>query len=425
MYPSKSTQFLLPSSSNLTAMKSIPRNQFLSNLSQIISVPNNYITSLFIKTKSKLFPKYRRNSLSFKLPQSTTLMKHLNILLSSIHSIHFDIFYFKSSFFNSTSFFDLSTNSKLLFLLSKQIFSFWNLLPSYISESKLKTFTYKLSKMYNNNPYHNIIHACDVLQTTHVILKEGDFLSKTILNREDVFAILIAAMIHDIKHPGVSNNYLISSYNKLALKYNNISPLENMHLYEGIKLINKLCLFETINEYKKEIIKKRMIQMILGTDGTQHEKVINAVKCKIDEIIKSNNTIQGDKLLKEYLNSSANVFQLQQHLMTLILHCADISNPAKKYENIYSKWTEYIMKEFFNEGDLEREKGLPMNFLCDRNTTIIQKGQINFIKGIVLPTFLLLNRLIPSIKGYVNNLYENIEIYNKQLEEMNDKNNQS
>ena len=49
--------------------------------------------------------------------------------------------------------------------------------------------------MYNNNPYLNIIHACDVLQTTHVILKEGDFLSKEILNREDIFAILIASMI--------------------------------------------------------------------------------------------------------------------------------------------------------------------------------------------------------------------------------------
>lgn len=279
--------------------------------------------------------------------------------------------------------------------------------------------------MYNNNPYHNIIHACDVLQTTHIILKEGDFLSKEILNREDIFAILIAAMNHDIKHPDVSNNYLINSCNKLALKYNNISPLENMHLYEGIKLINKLCLFETIDECKKEIIKKRMIGMILGTDGTQHETVINAVKCKIDEIIKNNNTIQGDKLLKEYLNSSANIFELQQHLMTLILHCADISNPAKKYENIYSKWTEFIMKKFFNEGDLEREKGLLMNFLCNRNTTIIQKGQINFIKGIVLPTFLLLNRLIPTIKGYVDKLYENIEIYQKQLDEMNNKNHQS
>jgi hypothetical protein len=83
------------------------------------------------------------------------------------------------------------------------------------------------------------------------------------------------------------------------------------------------------------------------------------------------------------------------------------------------------MKEFFNEGDLEHEKGLPVSFLCDRNTTIIQKGQINFIKRIVLPTFLLLNRLIPTIKGYVDNLYENIEIYQKQLDEMNDKNNQS
>ena len=138
-----------------------------------------------------------------------------------------------------------------------------------------------------------------------------------------------------------------------------------------------------------------------------------------------NNTIQGEKLLKNYLNCSQNIFELQQDLMTLILHCADISNPAKKYENIYNKWTENIMKEFFSEGDLEHEKGLPINFLCDKNTTIIQQGQINFIKGSVLPTFLLLNHLVPTIKEYIDNLYENIEIYQKQLDEINGQHNES
>ncbi len=47
--------------------------------------------------------------------------------------------------------------------------------------------------------------------------------------------MILAGLAHDVGHPGVNNPFLILSKHDLALRYNDKSPLENMHasvLYE-------------------------------------------------------------------------------------------------------------------------------------------------------------------------------------------------
>ena len=58
-----------------------------------------------------------------------------------------------------------------------------------------------------------------------------------------------------------------------------------------------------------------------------------------------------------------------------MLHCADISHPAKPWE-IHKEWTLRLVNEFFRQGDMEKELGRPCSPLCDRNTTRIPESQI-------------------------------------------------
>ena len=57
------------------------------------------------------------------------------------------------------------------------------------------------------------------------------------------------------------------------------------------------------------------------------------------------------------------------------------------------------MEEFFNQGDREKEMGLDVSPLCDRNTTQVPQSQIGFIDFILIPQFSALNDVINFILG--------------------------
>lgn len=59
--------------------------------------------------------------------------------------------------------------------------------------------------------------------------------------------------------------------------------------------------------------------------------------------------------------------------MDLIVHASDISNPIKGFE-IYKLWTEKIITEFWNQGDKEKELGLPYSYMANRYTTNIAEA---------------------------------------------------
>lgn len=53
-----------------------------------------------------------------------------------------------------------------------------------------------------------------------------------LLQDVEALALLLGALVHDFKHRGRSNAFLIKTNANLALVYNDISVLENYHLSE-------------------------------------------------------------------------------------------------------------------------------------------------------------------------------------------------
>ncbi len=58
-----------------------------------------------------------------------------------------------------------------------------------------------------------------------------------------------------------------------------------------------------------------------------------------------------------------------------MVHCADLSNPTKPLE-LYRQWTDRIMVEFFTQGDRERDKGMEISPMCDKQNASIEKNQV-------------------------------------------------
>ena len=64
-------------------------------------------------------------------------------------------------------------------------------------------------------------------------------------------------------------------------------------------------------------------------------------------------------------------FQVLQNMV----HCADLSGPTKPLP-LYCRWCDRIMEEFFQQGDKEKEVGLDISPMCDRNNSTIEKSQV-------------------------------------------------
>ena len=89
---------------------------------------------------------------------------------------------------------------------------------------------------YKLVPYHNALHGVDVMQTMYSTLSNNvEMTSK--LSNANVFAILIAAAVHDVGHPARNNQFLITTQHRLATVYHDQSVLENYHIARSMELM--------------------------------------------------------------------------------------------------------------------------------------------------------------------------------------------
>lgn len=68
-----------------------------------------------------------------------------------------------------------------------------------------------------DNPFHNSLHAADVAQSTHVLLNTPAL--ESVFTPLEICAALFAACIHDVDHPGLTNQFLVNSSKILKLFY--------------------------------------------------------------------------------------------------------------------------------------------------------------------------------------------------------------
>lgn len=98
---------------------------------------------------------------------SAIAISKLSKILFGVNSFDFDIFELNGLI-----------GKKTLFYLSSEIFNRNNYFDEAIDEQKFKRFTHAISEGYNRNvPYHNDLHAGDVMQTVYVMLEKSNLFS--------------------------------------------------------------------------------------------------------------------------------------------------------------------------------------------------------------------------------------------------------
>ncbi|XP_007954993.1 cGMP-inhibited 3',5'-cyclic phosphodiesterase B [Orycteropus afer afer] len=272
-----------------------------------------------------------------------------------------------------------------------------------------------LENGYRDIPYHNRIHATDVLHAVwylttrpipgfqqihsdHGTGNEADsdgrinsgriaYISSKSCSIPDesygclsssipaleLMALYVAAAMHDYDHPGRTNAFLVATNAPQAVLYNDRSVLENHHaasawnLYLSRPEYNFLLNLDHV-EFKR--FRFLVIEAILATDLKKHFDFLAEFNAKANDV--NSNGI-------EWSNENDRLLVCQ-----ICIKLADINGPAK-VRDLHLKWTEGIVNEFYEQGDEEANLGLPISPFMDRSSPQLAKLQESFITHIVGP----------------------------------------
>jgi hypothetical protein len=293
------------------------------------------------------------------------------LILSGVEQLDFNIFELKT----------ISGGNELVLIANHlmEINDFYGKLN--IIKDRFRKYSMVIQKLYNPVSYHNKTHAADVAQTSYYFLTSCDFYNIGQVSDMEAAVLLISSMVHDTDHPGVNNLYLVATRDKLALRYNDKSVLENHHIAVAFNTMLKskeTCIYENFSNEQFKQYREQMIDLVLATDNANHNGYIGDLKKR--EACQDFDPSGEDKKI----------------VLSVIIHLADISNPTKPWRLCY-KWIDLLFVEFFKQGDKERDKGIPISYLMDRHITNIAKAQGGFIDHFIRPAYSLLEFVMPNI----------------------------
>jgi len=274
-----------------------------------------------------------------------------------------------------------------------------------VTETEISAFIATVEEGYLKVPYHSWSHAVDVMHSVYVILQD----LHEAFSRTERYALLICAVVHDIGHPGFSNEFLVQTHHDLALRYNDNAPLESMHCARLFEILGdpSTNVWGELADGARKDVRKMCIEAILHTDNSCHFNVVKA--CQMihevhDEVF--SNVLSKCSSVEDHKESwpSPEVLEIiaekETHdtLRNMLLHFADISNSMKPF-TVARPWALLVLEEFFVQGEKMTELGLPVPALNDRQKTNRPTSQIGFIEFIVSPLVFTIVKILPPI-GY-------------------------
>eukprot|EP00123_Amoebidium_parasiticum_P014556 comp22553_c0_seq1/m.34318 comp22553_c0_seq1/g.34318 ORF comp22553_c0_seq1/g.34318 comp22553_c0_seq1/m.34318 type:complete len:503 (-) comp22553_c0_seq1:193-1701(-) len=247
-----------------------------------------------------------------------------------------------------------------------------------IDKTALQTFVIRLRQNYNNNPFHNFSHCFCVTQMMYAMIEQARLYEK--LPPDDILALIVASSGHDLDHPGFNNDFQINAQTELALRYNDMSPLEHHHCYMAFQILSEpqANLLSNMSAQAARDVRQAIISCILATDMKQHRK-----------------TIEAYQQVQPALSLDTREHRIR--LMQILIKSADISNEVRPAA-VAEPWADRLLQEFYQQADYEKSKGLPFAPMMDREKTDKAKSQIGFIKFVIVPLFEVLCATFPDLR---------------------------
>lgn len=296
-------------------------------------------------------------------------LKALDANLKNLRDWDFDLFGMHEALDNNTV-----LTMQCIGMTCMSRFRLFDILP--LDKQTVRAYLGAIASEYKQVPYHNALHGVDVMQSMYSILSNCIEMSSKLSNHY-IFAILIAAAVHDVGHPARNNQFLILTKHRLATVYHDQSVLENYHIARSMELMEteKFSLLSGFSKENFADIRHIMINSILHTDMAKHAGIVRDLTLDLDV---------------ENTGLDASLSKNHTRCLSLLLHAADVGNPTKPWK-VYRKWTDKIMEEFRDQYDHEERLGVSHGFFEPEKP--VPEFQIGFIQFVVSPLFTQINKI--------------------------------
>jgi len=264
-----------------------------------------------------------------------------------------------------------------------------------VNEDTLYRFLIEVRRKYRDVPYHNFWHACDVTQTMYLFIAGHTI--RRILTPLDQVTLLVASLVHDLDHMGLNNSFHLRADTPMGIlsaASGTPSVLEVHHCKLAIDMLadSPTNLFQNVPDLSSTYMYKSLVHCILATDMARHTEFVDRFRNVIS---------QRDPNDEQCLKDDERLL-----LMQMLLKAVDISNIIKPFD-VARLWAICVTEEFYSQGDMEKQKGLAVLDLFNREKAELAKGQLGFIDFVGIPFWSLMAQAFPCLQWTVDNLTEN------------------
>lgn len=258
--------------------------------------------------------------------------------------------------------------------------------------AELRDFIQVCAFSYRPNAFHNFEHAGHVVMATRKLLshavnqdvslvewKSDRKIAKTVakqLNSSTLgvisdpmaqFALLFAALIHDIDHPGVPNNQLVQEDAYVARLYNNQSVTEqnSISVAWDLFMVPKYsqlhaCLFADESDIRR--FRQLVVNAVMATDI-------------FDNDLKAMREARWQKAFRE--GDDADETDCKATIaVDYVIQVSDVSH-AMQHWNVYQKWNRCLFREMYTAYKAGRASNDP--------SPTWYESELRFFDGYIIP----------------------------------------
>ncbi|KAF9449286.1 HD-domain/PDEase-like protein [Macrolepiota fuliginosa MF-IS2] len=298
-----------------------------------------------------------------------------------------------------------------------------------IDMNVIPRFVLHIRQLYRwQNHYHNFEHAVDVLQAIHCYLRAAGMVPPvsllltdadapggvgmwkstrepdsgplvTCLTPHEIFALYLAAIGHDVAHPGLSNLFMQNAETPLSQVYDNQSALEQMHSYLLLTTMRHHGMGVLLDDPQTGTLFRKILKgSVLATDMGVHQAFMDEFAKVLDGTSETSDGIMQWRSTKCFRQ----IFVCQ-----VLLKNADISNPCRPFL-VSKQWASALQQEWSCQYKFENFLQLQHSVNPSNGLLAEANSQVYFTRNIAKPLVDLTTIAIPELRQYSYHCAENL-----------------